>query len=239
MNRRRSSLIIIFVCLLIGLSGHLYAQTAQVPQPAAKPGQAAPAKVSSPAAKPGEAPAKVPQPAAKPGQDAPKPEDKSAKSAEAVKPAAAPGAAPAKPAAGKAAKPVKETVPKYNVEDFTFNPEEARNPFEPVLLLKAKSSRGASVQPAPGNKSKKAAKPAKAEKLDYELEELRLVGVIKSGTGMIAMMEDSQGKGVFFRKGDFLNKNLWVMDVSATGVMLGYKAKGEIKKIAVNIPVKN
>jgi hypothetical protein len=65
------------------------------------------------------------------------------------------------------------------------------------------------------------------------------VGVIKSGTGMIAMMEDTQGKGIFFRKGDHLNKNMWVMDVSASNMVVGYKSKGETKKIVVDIPSKN
>jgi Tfp pilus assembly protein PilP len=196
--------------------------------------------VPAPAAKPGDTTTKAPAPPAKPGQDVTKAQDPSSQASEPTKPAGTPGAAPAaKPAAGQAVKQAKETAPKYNVEDFAFNPEDARNPFEPVLLLKAKSSRGANVRTASVNRSKSAAKPEKADKLDYELEELRLVGVIKSATGMIAMMEDSQGKGVFFRKGDYLNQNLWVMDVSAAGVMLGYKAKGEIKKIAVNIPTKN
>jgi Tfp pilus assembly protein PilP len=201
MNRLRpNSLIIIFVCLLVGLSGYAYAQTAKAPAPAAKPGQDAAQKTAAPA----------------------KPADTQA------------AAAPAKPAAGK---PGKEAAPKYDVEDFTFSPEDARNPFEPVLLLKAKTSRGVNIKQAAVN-AKSKAKAEKIDKIDYELEELRLVGVIKSATGMIAMMEDSQGKGIFFRKGDYLNKNLWVMDVSASGIMLGYKAKGEMKKIAVDIPTK-
>ena len=124
-------------------------------------------------------------------------------------------------------------VKKYNVEDFTYNAEGARNPFEPILLLKAKTSRGMSVKAS----RDKGDRPT--EKVGYELEELRLVGVIKSGTGMIAMMEDTQGKGIFFRKGDRLNNSMWVMDVLASSVVLGYKTKGETKKITVDIPTKN
>lgn len=138
---------------------------------------------------------------------------------------------PKTPVAGKARQ--EAPVKKYDVEDFTYNAQGARNPFEPVLLLKAKTSRGMSVK---ASKDKGDRAP---EKLGYELEELRLVGVIKSGTGMIAMMEDTQGKGIFFRKGDHLNKNMWVTDVSASGVVLGYKTKGETKKITVDIPSKN
>ena len=123
-----------------------------------------------------------------------------------------------------------EAAKKFNVEDFTYS-EGGRDPFEPVLLLKAKTSRGVNVR---SSKEKK-----EPERAGYELEELRFVGVIKSGTGMIAMMEDMQGKGIFFRKGDHLNKNMWVMDVSASNMVVGYKSKGETKKIVVDIPSKN
>ncbi|MHB8110129.1 MAG: pilus assembly protein PilP [Syntrophorhabdaceae bacterium] len=153
------------------------------------------------------------------------------------------GTSPAQPAgpADKAVPPQKaaeakkqEAQPKYNIENFSYNPMGTRNPFEPILLLKAKTSRGLSVKTV-----KRTPDKAKSEKIDYELEELRLVGVIKSGTGMIAMMEDIQGKGIFFRKGDYLNKSMWVEDVSASNMVLGYKARGETKKISVNIPTKN
>jgi Tfp pilus assembly protein PilP len=121
---------------------------------------------------------------------------------------------------------------KYNVEDFTYNTEGSRNPFEPILLLKAKTARQVSVRTSKG-------KGDQPERIGYELEELRLVGVIKSGTGMIAMMEDTQGKGIFFRKGDYLNRSMWVIDVSTSGMVLGYKTRGETKKITVDIPAKN
>jgi Tfp pilus assembly protein PilP len=123
-----------------------------------------------------------------------------------------------------------EAAKKFNVEDFAYEAQ-GRNPFEPLLLLKAKTSRGVSVR---ASKEKK-----EPHRVGYELEELRFVGVIKSGKGMIAMMEDMQGKGVFFRKGDPLNDNMWVMDVSASSMVVGHKTKGETKKIIVDIPSKN
>ncbi len=132
--------------------------------------------------------------------------------------------------AGKKEAAKEDTAKKFDVEDFTYSAE-GRDPFEPVLLLKAKTSRGVSVGSSRDKKE--------AERIGYELEELRFVGVIKSGTGMIAMMEDMQGKGIFFRKGDHLNKNMWVMDVSASSMVVGYKTKGETKKIVVDIPSKN
>jgi len=135
----------------------------------------------------------------------------------------------AQPAVKKEA--AKETASKkFDVEDFTYS-EQGRDPFQPILLLKAKTSRGVNVA---SSREKK-----EPERVGYELEELRFVGVIKSGTGMIAMMEDTQGKGIFFRKGDHLNKNMWVMDVSASNMVVGYKSKGETKKIVVDIPSKN
>ena len=118
---------------------------------------------------------------------------------------------------------------KIDLGDFTYTSEGRRDPFEPVLLLKAKSSREVKLI----RNKKRADAP-----IGYELEELRLVGVLKSGKGMIAMMEDTQGKGIFFRKGDHLNQNMWVVDISSSNVVLGYKLKGEIKKVVVDIPTK-
>ena len=147
-------------------------------------------------------------------------------------PAAAPAQAKGKTSVEQKAVD-KKAEPKYNVEDFTFNLEAGRNPFEPVVLLKAKTSRGSFVS------TSKTKKKEAAAKVSYELEELRLVGVIKSEKGMIAMMEDTQGKGVFFRKGDHLNDSMWVMDISGSSVVLGHKLKGDTKKIVIDIPTKN
>ncbi len=219
MRHLRLSSLIILICLTLGISS-AYAQAAKVAETVKAQRESAktPAVTVPNGAQPAKpadgAQLKQPGPA-KPGQDL--------------------ASRSAKPAA-----PAKETVPKFNVEDFTFHPESSRNPFEPILLLKAKTSRGLSVRTTK-EKTSKTTKTTKEklDKVDYELEELRLVGVIKSGTGMIAMMEDTQGKGIFFRKGDYLNKNMWVVDVMAGGITLGYKTKGEIKKIDVDIPRKN
>jgi hypothetical protein len=55
---------------------------------------------------------------------------------------------------------------------------------------------------------------------------------------MMAMMEDTQGKGIFFRKGDPINQNMWVADISNSNVVFAYKLKGEIKKVVVDLPIK-
>jgi Tfp pilus assembly protein PilP len=118
---------------------------------------------------------------------------------------------------------------KFDIGDFEYKSEGRRDPFEPVLLLKAKSAREVKVI-----KDKKST----ADALGYELEELKLVGVLKSDKGMMAMMEDTQGKGIFFRKGDPINQNMWVADISNSNVVFAYKLKGEIKKVVVDLPIK-
>ena len=111
--------------------------------------------------------------------------------------------------------------PSLNVSDFVFSTENRRNPFEPVNLLKAKQKRESG-----GNKA------------GYELEELRFVGTVKSDKKRVAMMEDMQGKGVMLKKGDFINNNLWVVDIPENKLVLGYKLRGEVKKIDVDLPKK-
>jgi len=76
------------------------------------------------------------------------------------------------------------------------------------------------------------------EKVGYELEELKLAGVIKTGTVTFVMMEDLQGKGMMFKKGDFLNNNLWVLDILDDKVVLAQKLRGDIRKIPLDIPRK-
>ena len=110
---------------------------------------------------------------------------------------------------------------KFNVGDFTYTSVNRRDPFEPVALTSLKEAgKGASL------------------KRGYELEELRLVGIMKAGNINIAMMEDMQGKGILFKKNDYLNKNLWIVDILADKVEFGYKIKGEIKTFTLDIPRK-
>ncbi len=126
---------------------------------------------------------------------------------------------------------VKNDEVKYDIGDFEYKSEGTRDPFEPVLMNKVKEKRTVMV-----DKSKKAVE----EKKGYELEELRLVGVLKSDKGMMAMMENTQGEGIFYRKGDPLNNRLgmWVADISDSNVVFAYKLKGEIKKVVVDLPTK-
>jgi len=91
--------------------------------------------------------------------------------------------------------------------------ENRRDPFEPVNLIKAKRSRESKLI-----KDKKGV----AQDAGYELEELKLVGILRTDKRRLAMMEDMQGRGIIFKKDDYLNKNLWVVDVEDTRVIFGY-----------------
>lgn len=110
---------------------------------------------------------------------------------------------------------------KFNIGDFNYTSENRRDPFEPVYLSKIKNN-----------------KTAASLKRGYELEELKLVGILKTDKTKFAMMEDMQGKGIMFKKGDNLNNNLWVADVVDGRVILAYKLKNDIKNINIDIPKK-
>ncbi len=105
--------------------------------------------------------------------------------------------------------------------DFSYTSKDRRDPFEPVFLarLKQQQTRG-------------------SVKEGYELEELKLVGVLKSNGAKFAMMEDMQGKGLLFKQGDFVNKTAWIMDVGEERVTMAYRIKGDVRKFTVDIPRK-
>jgi len=103
--------------------------------------------------------------------------------------------------------------------DFSYTSKDRRDPFEPVFLAKIKQRQVGS-----------------ALKEGYELEELKLVGMLKSNGAKFAMMEDMQGKGLLFKQGDFVNKTTWIMDIDDEKVIMAYKIKGDIRKFAIDIP---
>ncbi len=105
--------------------------------------------------------------------------------------------------------------------DFAYASQDRRDPFDPLYLRSAKSRQTANVR-----------KPG------YELEELKVVGVVKTGAVKFAMMEDTQGRGLMFKRGDFINKNLWLIDILDDKIVMAYKLRGDTKKIAIDIPRK-
>ncbi len=114
-----------------------------------------------------------------------------------------------------------EAAVKFNVADFVYTSEGRRDPFQSLPLVRFKED-----------------KTKKSVKKGYELEELKIVGLLKTDRTKYVMMEDVQGKGVTFQKGDYLNNNLWVVDVLEGKVIFGYRLKEEVKKFTVEVPRK-
>lgn len=77
-----------------------------------------------------------------------------------------------------------------------------------------------------------------ALKTGYELEELKLVGVMKAGADKFAVMEDIQGKGLLFKKGQNLNSNMWISDILEEKIILSHRLRGDVRMITLNIPRK-
>jgi Tfp pilus assembly protein PilP len=112
------------------------------------------------------------------------------------------------------------TPQKANLNEFTYT-SQRRDPFERALGFKTKTQMG-----------------EQALKSGYELEELKLVGVMKAGPDRFAVMEDMQGKGLLFKKGESLNKNMWVSEILEEKVILGHRLRGDTRLISLNIPRK-
>ena len=110
---------------------------------------------------------------------------------------------------------------KPKIDEFSYSAQDRRDPFESVYESKTKKT-----------------VPQSQQKEGYELEELKLVGVIKTGSVKFAMMEDAQGRGMLFKKGDFLNKNLWLFDIAEDKVVLAHRLRGDIRQIPMDIPRK-
>jgi Tfp pilus assembly protein PilP len=125
-------------------------------------------------------------------------------------------------AADQKSTPTKEDKERATLGDFVYNPANRRDPFVPSYLLKIKQRKGMNIQ-----------------KTGYELEELRLVGILKTDKVKCIMMEDMQGRGINFKKGDYINTDLWVIDILDDRAILGYKLKRGTRRIELSIPKNN
>jgi hypothetical protein len=113
-----------------------------------------------------------------------------------------------------------------DLQAFSFEGKHRRDPFEPVPLVKARKVREDSgVKGRSGEQLKQG----------FEMEELKLVGVIDRDKTKYAMMEDLQGKGVLFKKGDPINPQIWIVDIVESRVVFGYRAKGIVRKFEMEI----
>lgn len=108
-----------------------------------------------------------------------------------------------------------------DMEDFSYTSKGRRDPFFAVLLSE-----------------RKRAVREKSEKGGYELEELKIVGVLKTDKERFAMMEDKQGNGMLFKKGDHINRNLWIVDIADDKIIYGYRLKNDIRTIVMDLPGK-
>ncbi len=86
----------------------------------------------------------------------------------------------------------KEEEKKEEVE-YSYNPSGKADPFKPFiqLTLVKESQRGVPLTPLQ----------------KYEISQLKLVAIISSPEGNIALIEDSSGKGYFLKKGTLIGKN--------------------------------
>ncbi len=109
-----------------------------------------------------------------------------------------------------------------DIGDFTYKSEGRRDPFEQLHLTRMRERK----------------KSTAVEKKGYELEELKPVGIMVSDKGRFVMMEDMQGKGILFKKGDHINPTLWITDILEGRVALAYKLKGETRRILLDVPRK-
>lgn len=77
--------------------------------------------------------------------------------------------------------------------EYTYNPAGKADPFKPFIqLTPVKASAKTAVQTPLQN---------------YDLSQLKLVAVISTPEGNIALVEDSVGKGYFLKKGTWVGKN--------------------------------
>lgn len=77
--------------------------------------------------------------------------------------------------------------------EYTYNPAGKPDPFKPFIQLTPVKEFSKSIPLTPLQK--------------YEISQLRLVAIISSPEGNIALVEDSEGKGYFLRKGTWIGKN--------------------------------
>jgi type IV pilus assembly protein PilP len=82
---------------------------------------------------------------------------------------------------------------KKGEEEYSYNPEGKPDPFKPFIQLT--SARGGS-RTAPLTPLQK-----------YDISQLKLVAIISSPEGNIALVEDVTGKGYFLKKGTWVGKN--------------------------------
>lgn len=86
----------------------------------------------------------------------------------------------------------KELGKKEEIE-YTYNPVDKPDPFKPFIQITPTKEYSRGVPLTPLQK--------------YEISQLKLVAIISTPEGNIALVEDSAGKGYFLKKGTVIGKN--------------------------------
>jgi type IV pilus assembly protein PilP len=87
----------------------------------------------------------------------------------------------------------KKEIEKKEETDYTYNPAGKPDPFKPFIQITPTKDYLKTVPLTPLQK--------------YEISQLKLVAIIVSAEGNIALVEDSAGKGYFLKKGTGIGKN--------------------------------
>ena len=88
--------------------------------------------------------------------------------------------------------PEKKEPEKKGEAEYSYNPAGKPDPFKPFMqLTSAKGSKTAPLTPLQ----------------KYDISQLKLVAIISSPDGNIALVEDVAGKGYFLKKGTWIGKN--------------------------------
>jgi len=86
----------------------------------------------------------------------------------------------------------KESAKKEEASEYSYNPTGKADPFSPFIKLSsARESRNVALTPLQ----------------KYDISQLKLVAIIASPEGNIALVEDALGKGYFLKKGTGVGKN--------------------------------
>jgi type IV pilus assembly protein PilP len=87
----------------------------------------------------------------------------------------------------------KKELEKKEETEYTYNPVSKPDPFKPFIQLTPVKEFSRAVPLTPLQK--------------YEISQLKLVAIISTPEGNIALVEDSSGKGYFLKKGTGVGKN--------------------------------
>jgi type IV pilus assembly protein PilP len=87
----------------------------------------------------------------------------------------------------------KKELEKKEEREYTYNPVGKPDPFKPFIQIIPAKQYSRSIPLTPLEK--------------YEISQLKLVAIITTSEGNIALVEDATGKGYFLRKGTAIGKN--------------------------------